>query len=400
MIELPIIIVGAGIGGLSLAQGLSKHNIPFRVYEADESLTSRPQGYRVRISDEGVDSLRQNLSAKHFQDVESSCSAITARSNVPVARLFTEDASAAAPIFKPGGEAPFPLQSDSNILSADRTVLRTLLLRGIEKYVTFGRRFKSFTETADAVLVRFENEREVNASILVGADGTWSRVRRQWLPKRTLLDTEARLIFGKSNLGGDLTRQFSKEASRGLTLLQSPSIKCLLEPMHFRRHLNGLPEDYVYWVLFLRSDTENVPGDTLSRNATGIKTLTQELTSNWHPSLRCLFENPHVSQLSVLQVLSANPHTLDWTQQSGAGRITLIGDAAHAMSPTAALGATTALQDTATLLTSIRALGAVPKALREYEHQMGIYASEALKKTLIGGKAMFGMRAFEDLPRV
>ncbi|KAK6077641.1 O-methyltransferase [Seiridium cupressi] len=362
MTELPVIIVGAGIGGLSLAQGLSKHNIPFRVYEADESLTSRPQGYRVRISDEGVDSLRQNLSAKHFQDVESSCSAITARSNAPVARLSTEDASAAAPIFKPGAEAPFPLQGDSNILSADRTVLRTLLLRGIENYVTFGRRFKSFTETADAVLVRFEDEQEVNASVLVGADGTWSRVRRQWLPKCALLDTEARLIFGKSNLGGDLAQPIDQVSSGAdafqKTLGWAAGRLCILGTVLAKRH-REYPRRYSIEKRHRHQDVDT--------------RTDQQLASLLALPLRRSARKPTFRLASSLD--RSSYAGLD--PAVGAGRITLIGDAAHAMSPTAALGATTALQDTSTLLTSIRALGAVPKGLREYEHQMGTYASEA-----------------------
>jgi 2-polyprenyl-6-methoxyphenol hydroxylase-like FAD-dependent oxidoreductase len=318
---------------------------------------------------------------------------------VPVATIFAESAAPAPSIFG-GAKPPISVKSGGSILSADRGTLRTLLLKGIESHVTFGRRFKSYTETDDAVLVRFEDDIEVTASILVGADGARSRIRRQRLPSCLLLDTEARLIFGKSTLTESLASQLSKEALQGLTLIQGSSTKCLLEPMHFDKKLEGLPDDYIYWVLFLRSDSDDTPSDLLSRDATEIKALTHRLTSNWHPSLRCIFEDPHVSQQSALQVLSADPDAMNWTQDSCDGRVTLIGDAAHVMSPTAALGATTALQDAATLVASIRSLHAGSKALRDYEHQMGPYASEALKKSVMGGKVMFGMRPFVDLPRV
>ena len=43
-------IVGGGIGGLALAQGLTKAGLSVAVYESDRTRTDRLQGYRVHIS--------------------------------------------------------------------------------------------------------------------------------------------------------------------------------------------------------------------------------------------------------------------------------------------------------------------------------------------------------------
>lgn len=56
-----VLIVGGGIGGLALAQGLKKHNISFHIYEKDESNLYRAQGYRIRISGKGTETLRYLL---------------------------------------------------------------------------------------------------------------------------------------------------------------------------------------------------------------------------------------------------------------------------------------------------------------------------------------------------
>ena len=45
-----VIIVGGGLGGLTLAQGLKKNGISCAVYEKDMSRTDRLQGYRIVVT--------------------------------------------------------------------------------------------------------------------------------------------------------------------------------------------------------------------------------------------------------------------------------------------------------------------------------------------------------------
>jgi salicylate hydroxylase len=50
---LHILIIGGGIGGLTLAQGLKRAGVSASVYERDRTLTDRLQGHRVHISPTG-----------------------------------------------------------------------------------------------------------------------------------------------------------------------------------------------------------------------------------------------------------------------------------------------------------------------------------------------------------
>ena len=47
--QLPVVIVGAGIVGLALAQSLKREGIPFRLYERDPHLHVRASGWGISI---------------------------------------------------------------------------------------------------------------------------------------------------------------------------------------------------------------------------------------------------------------------------------------------------------------------------------------------------------------
>ncbi|MCG0583493.1 NAD(P)-binding protein, partial [Burkholderia cenocepacia] len=53
MHDIHVAIVGAGLGGLALAQALKQAGIAFDVYERDAAIDSRRQGYRIRIDATG-----------------------------------------------------------------------------------------------------------------------------------------------------------------------------------------------------------------------------------------------------------------------------------------------------------------------------------------------------------
>lgn len=70
----PMLIIGAGLGGLALAQGLKKAGISFKVFERDHTINYRPQGYRIRLHGEGsFAGLRANLSNELWTFFEKTC---------------------------------------------------------------------------------------------------------------------------------------------------------------------------------------------------------------------------------------------------------------------------------------------------------------------------------------
>src|SRR5258708_14410171 len=67
-------IVGGGIGGLALAQGLKKAGISVALYERDRTPADRLQGYRVHISPKGSAALHDCLPSDLFDVFAATCS--------------------------------------------------------------------------------------------------------------------------------------------------------------------------------------------------------------------------------------------------------------------------------------------------------------------------------------
>ena len=56
-----VLIVGAGVAGLVLGQGLKRRGIPFRIFERSESTTSKRQGIRFGLNDDALDAIEETV---------------------------------------------------------------------------------------------------------------------------------------------------------------------------------------------------------------------------------------------------------------------------------------------------------------------------------------------------
>jgi 2-polyprenyl-6-methoxyphenol hydroxylase-like FAD-dependent oxidoreductase len=121
---------------------------------------------------------------------------------------------------------------------------------------------------------------------------------------------------------------------------------------------------------------------------------TQRMTKHWDASFHILFSAQSIGQSSVIAVDSSKPDIEAWKTQKC---VTLLGDAIHAMSPTAGIGSVTAVKSAAALTKAITEGGVNVESLGKYEAEMRLFASEAIRKSFFGGNGMFGLRTFEKL---
>jgi 2-polyprenyl-6-methoxyphenol hydroxylase-like FAD-dependent oxidoreductase len=170
---LKVVIIGAGTGGLCLAQGLRSRGVAAEVFERDHSPTDRLQGYRLGINAAGSRALKTCLPPTLFEKLIASSAKPSRRVSFldhRLRRLLAID------LPKTNGAA------GENDRPVSRIALRRILLEGLDDIVHFGSKFVAFEEApGGAITARFEDGSKATGDVLVGADGASSRMRGQLL---------------------------------------------------------------------------------------------------------------------------------------------------------------------------------------------------------------------------
>jgi 2-polyprenyl-6-methoxyphenol hydroxylase-like FAD-dependent oxidoreductase len=401
-----VLIIGGGISGLALAQGCKKHGINFHVYERDVAHNHRTQGYRIRVSREGNDALQYLLSGELHTLLEASSADMRLG---PILEIDAITAEVAEVKFGKGSGPP-PVTADSKPRTIDRTVLRHLLLRGLDEHITFGKTLDHYETSITGVVAHFVDGTNAQGSLLVGADGSKSVVRRQLLPQEALLDTDGRCLYGKTLLTQDLIDELEPAALLRMSNIKDRTrpnlLAMVLEPITFpnRTEMAKLdipcPPDYLYWVLAGHPRIYNLPEDvtqTPKLSYDECAELALKVTEQWHPKLSPIIKRQLPGETSLLPLLSVSPQIPTWDTNE---KVTVIGDAIHVMSPAAGSGAVTALRDAHHLCRLLTENGDTLAAICTYEALMREYAGQVIELSLQAGTKLFQQTPFDQCKTV
>ncbi|TXI11328.1 MAG: FAD-dependent monooxygenase [Rhizobium sp.] len=388
MQDFHVVIIGAGLGGLCLAQGLKRAGIRFDVYERDPAADSRLQGYRIRIDTDGQRALEACLQRAQF-DLFRATSSTSPRSACFLTPQLLP-VTGRTPASWDNGE-----DKDDGDLSVNRLTLREILLSGIEDHVHFGHAFTHYRYVDDGRLeVEFENGPPISCNLLVGADGVNSQVRRQLAPYGEPSDTGSICVYGKSEMPPNAA---AKLLGDGTTVIFADGCTAIFDLMRFRDDFpnlaNGLAPycrltpmtDYLYWALI---GPRRKLGLETYDHAHDLPVLLRTAMRGWHPELKQIISHSKSTAVAALPVRTGRPDAL-WPF----GAVTLLGDAIHAMSPAGGLGANTALEDARMLARTLAESGKETKAtctaLLDYEADMRERATRAIDTSERGAAMLF-----------
>ncbi len=378
---MKVIIAGAGLGGLCLAQGLKKAGIDFTVFEKDASFNSRTQGYRIRIDYAGQQSLAACLPADLYAAFENSA-ALPAPVYTMDTRMQALENKWVDQWIKDEREIPADLK-------ADRHTLRRVLITGIEDQVVFDKDLTGYQVQPDQRIQCFFADGEtITADLLVIANGAASALTGSCFPGTRLHDTGNVCIYGKVQWD----EQRRQLLSPGTSVIFGENIAGIIDVMTFNRDLHTIvtpPEDYLYWALIGQRSSFGMQRDqSLRQSVAELQEAITQATSTFPAALDPLFSGAAVTASAIVPVR----HSVQG-RRAGHAPVTVMGDAIHTMSPAAGLGANTALRDaaalTAHLKKSIDGGLSLMSTLLNYEDQMLTYSAEAIAASKKGSALLY-----------
>jgi 2-polyprenyl-6-methoxyphenol hydroxylase-like FAD-dependent oxidoreductase len=334
-----ILIIGGGIGGNALALFLQKVGIDCAVYEA--YTPKEGMGGGLGLAPNGMNVLAALGLAEETKR----------RGTMALENTFYNQRGDILARIKNGDPVKFGQPGMSLIRATLHDILREAVVeRGIHIHIEYEKRLMNITCDENTVTAHFEDGTQASGDLLIGADGVHSKTRHTILP-----NAPEPAYVGIVGVGGYVPAS----AVPNMTLREKQSFSFTYGANGFFGY-GGAGNGDMYWWANLTRDRE-MSRDEMTKFT--VDELIAEMLSiygDFHDPIPAMIRSTQRPlKHNIFDILSLPT----WHQ----GRILLIGDAAHAVSPNSGQGASMALEDAMYLAKLLKSCGDYEQVFAQFE---------------------------------
>ena len=339
------IIIGGGIGGVTAALALRQVGIEAMVFERAEAL--REVGSGLPLWTNALRALgRLGLTDKVNALSESFTDGV---------RLTTWDGKVLADLRT--DELLKRLGTINEVVH--RAELLAMLVEALgEENVKLNATCVGFTQDATGVWARFADGREAYGDMLIGADGIHSEIQAQ--------------LFGRKQ-----PKYSGYTCWRGVASIDRSNLAAWAWGNACQIGIASMSRGRVYWFVQCPAPAGE------PEKPCGRKREVLALMQNWHDPIPAVIEATDEAHILRNDIYRGIP-----LHQWSRGRVTLLGDAAHAMTPDLGQGACQAIEDAVVLADCLNAEAHIPDAFKRYEKRRMARANLIALLAELAGKAV------------
>ncbi|TAK78707.1 MAG: FAD-binding protein [Gammaproteobacteria bacterium] len=363
---MKLVIIGAGIAGLTLALACQRAGIEVKLYDKAKKL--RHIGGGLLLWPHGIRYLTELGLADCLTPYRVSvkgCRMVGTEGQ----QIFNADYTSFYSLI--GGE----------VLPIDRGLFQQLLANQLaESILELNKQCIEVRHDAHQATVLFSDGTQESADVVVGADGIYSVIRKY-------VHDHVTEYTNNCWWGGIAERKYVPSlVSDEVFVAIGKGKMCIAWPIHGDRFM---------WYLPIK-----MPEKELAPKEAGI-TQVQSLCADWNEEVQRIISAPASAQRFHLPLYTLSPHAIRSTS-----RITLIGDAAHALGPILGQGANQAIEDAYVLIHCLQNhVHSIPRALQQYdilrhERAQRLFELENQSATTMINDDLAALEAFLDLATI
>ncbi|GEP95889.1 FAD-dependent monooxygenase [Chitinophaga cymbidii] len=328
---MKVIIIGAGIGGLTTAIALQQRGIAYEIYDAAPG--NRPVGAGIML---GANAMRVYERLEIAEEIKS----------VSVLAEYIYIRNCQGTVLQTISNAEVEERYGTGTYGLHRAALQQVLLGHCRQPVHYNKRCASVSENGPCITVHFSDGSKAEGSLVIGADGIRSAVREQCVEKARY-------------------RYSGQTCWRAIIPVDLPAAEASVAAETWSVKGGGLramftqvgPQQVYFWM------TKAMPAGTVMPPEAALPFIREQL-SGYEGYMQAMLHHLRPEYL-IQSDLSDIAPLRSWHK----GRAVLLGDAAHATTPNVGQGAGLAIEDAWVLVQCLAASGHHEQAFEAYQQR-------------------------------